>query len=171
METPLGLDRARHLELEHHSPIPRRIALGVLAALCLLALLDVFGQQSGTRRVDAVAASLTVNSPDRLRGGLVFTSEITLVAHRKLQDAQVQLSPGWFSGMTFNGIVPQPQNMSSSADGTTLDFGPLEAGESMPFWISWQTNPTTVGPRDQEIVVSDGSNQLLDFKRSLVVFP
>jgi hypothetical protein len=172
METPFLLDRQRHLDREHHSAIPRRVGLSILAAICLLALLlDAFGQRSTLTRVDASAASLTVDSPERLRGGLVFTSQITVIAHQKLGDAQVQLSSGWFRGMTFNGVVPQPNSMSSSGDTVTLDYGPLDAGQSMPFWISWQTNPTTLGARGEKVSVSDGSNQLVTIQRSLVVFP
>src|SRR5207248_2604749 len=114
MDTPLALDRQRHLDREHHSAIYRRLGLSLLAVMCLLGVLNLFGQRSTLTRVDASAASLTVDSPERLRGGLVFTSEITVIAHEKLGDAQVQLSSGWFRGMTFNGVVPQPSSIRST---------------------------------------------------------
>jgi hypothetical protein len=171
METPFLLDRQRHLDREHHSAIPRRVGLSILAVICLLALLGLYGQRSTLTRVDASAASLTVDSPEHLRGGLVFTSQITVIAHQKVGDAQVQLSSDWFRGMTFNGVVPQPNSMSSSGDTVTLDYGPLEAGQSMPFWISWQTNPTTLGARGEKVSVSDGSSELVSVQRSLLLFP
>lgn len=168
---PIGLDRSRHLERGHHSPLPRRIGLTILALACLLGLLNLFGQKTTVSRADASAASLTVDSPERLRGGLVFASQITVTAHRKLNDAQVRLSGDWFKGMTFNGIAPQANTQSASADGITFDYGPLEAGESMPIWISWQVNPTTVGLRTEDVVLSDGSSQLVAIHRSRWVFP
>jgi len=171
MDTPLALDRQRHLDREHHSAIYRRLGLSLLALICLLGVLNLFGQRSTLTRVDGSAASLTVNSPERLRGGLVFTSEITVIAHQKLGDAQVQLSSDWFRGMTFNGVAPQPNNMSSNGDSVTLDYGPIDTGQSMPFWISWQTNPTTLGARSEKVSVSDGSSQLVSMQRSLLVFP
>ena len=171
MDAPFALDRQRHLDRDHHSTVYRRLGLSLLAVMCLLGVLNLFGQRSTLTRVDASAASLTVDSPERLRGGLVFTSEITVIAHEKLGDAQVQLSSGWFRGMTFNGVVPQPSSMSSSGDTVTLDYGPLDAGQSMPFWISWQTNPTTLGARSETVSVSDGPSQLVSMQRSLLVFP
>jgi len=101
----------------------------------------------------------------------VFTSEYTVVAHQKLNDAQIRLAPGWFHGMTFNGVAPQPTNQSSGADGVTFDYGPVDAGQSLPFWISWQTNPTTYGFQSQDVILSDGSTQLLSIHRNVLVFP
>jgi hypothetical protein len=171
MAAPFTLDRQRHLDRKNHSVVYRRLGLSVLAVLCLLGLANVFGQRASFTRADGSAASLTVNSPEHLRGGLVFTSEITVIAHRKVTDAQVQLSRDWFSGMTFNGVAPQPGNMSSDGDTVTLDFGPLDAGQSMPFWISWQTNPTTYGMRTEQVNVNDGSTELVSMQRPLLVFP
>ena len=171
MDAPFALDRQRHLDRGHHSAIYRRLGLGLLALICVLGLANLFGQRSTLTRVDGSAASLTVNSPEHLRGGLIFTSEITVIAHRKLADAKVHLSSDWFRGMTFNGVAPQPDNMSSSGDTVTLDYGPVDAGQSMPFWISWQANPTTLGVRSEKVNVSDGSEQLLSMQRSLLVFP
>jgi hypothetical protein len=168
---PIGLDRARHLERGHHSALPRRIGLSLLALACLLGLFNLFGQRTTTSRADGSAASLTIESPERLRGGLVFTTQITVTAHQKLNDAQVRLSGDWFKGMTFNGIAPQAESQSSSADGITFDYGSLDAGESMPIWISWQVNPTTLGLRTETVAVSDGASQLVSIRRSRWVFP
>src|SRR5437763_13412799 len=128
METPFALDRQRHLDREHHSAVYRRLGLSLLALICLLGVLNLFGQRSTLTRVDGSAASLTVNSPEHLRGGLVFTSEVTVIAHRKLADAQVHLSSDWFRGMTFNGIAPEPESMSSTGDTVILDYWPIEGG-------------------------------------------
>src|SRR5207247_9351148 len=122
----------------HHSAGFRGLGVRLVALVCVLGLGNLFGQGWTWTRVDGSAASLTVNSPEHLRGGLVFTSEVTVIAHRRLADAQVHLSSDWFRGMTFNGIAPEPESMSSTGDTVTLDYGPIDAGQSMPFWISWQ---------------------------------
>jgi hypothetical protein len=147
------------------------VTIVVLTAACLLALLNVFGQRATVSRADGSVASLTVQSPERLRGGLVFTSQITVTAHQRVSDLRVLLSGGWFRGMTFNGVVPQPNNQTSTAQGVIFDYGSLDAGAQLPFWISWQANPVTVGPRSQDVVVYDGNNTLVTIHRPLFVFP
>ena len=171
MDLPLGLDRRQHVERMSHSAWPRRVLIAVLVAACILALLNVFGQRAIVTRADGSAASLTVQSPERLRGGLVFTSQITVTAHQRISDLRVLLSGGWFRGMTFNGVVPQPNQQTSTADGVIFDYGSLDAGSALPFWISWQANPVTVGSRSQDVIVYDGNNTLVTMHRPLFVFP
>lgn len=168
---PLGLDRDRHVERSRHSPWPRRVALVLMAAFCALGLANVFGQVASVSRAGGTAASLTVDSPLRLRGGLIFTSVITVDAHRQIQDARLVLSPGWFSGMTLNALSPQSSQDSSTAQGTVFDYGQVDAGVTMPVWISWQTNPTTVGARDQDVLLYDGPTLITAVHRQVVVFP
>src|SRR5437764_14238595 len=92
MDTPFALDRQRHLDREHHSAIYRRLGLSLLALICLLGVLNLFGQRSTLPRVDGSAASLNVNSPERLRGGLVSTRELTVIADQTLSVSQAKLS-------------------------------------------------------------------------------
>lgn len=168
---PFGLDRARHIELRQHSPWRRRGVVLVMAAFCGLALANVFGQVAHVDHADAAAVSLTVESPERLRGGDIYTSVITVVAHQPIQDARVLLSPGWFSGFTLNAAAPQSNQESSDQSGGTMDYGQLAAGATMPIWISWQVNPTTVGEKDQDVQILDGSRLLVSVHRSVYVFP
>lgn len=170
-ELPFGLRRERHVNQRDYTPWTRRLALALMLAFCILALLDTFGQAARSVTTDSPAASLSVDSPDRLRGGLIFTSVITVVAHQKLQDARLVLSPGWFNGMTLNAQAPQSNQQSSDAGGASFDYGPLDAGTAMPVWISWQANPTTAGPRDQDVVVMDGDRTVVALHRRVVVFP
>jgi hypothetical protein len=170
-QVPAGIDREAHLERAPHSPWPRRLVITLIAVFCLLALLNTFGQVSAVTTADAPAASLRVDSPLRLRGGVIFTSVLTLYPHRKLDDAKLRLAPGWFDGMTLNAEAPQAQQESSDASGVTLDLGQLDAGATTPVWISWQTNPTTVGAREQDVTVFDGQQPILTVHRSVVVFP
>lgn len=168
---PFGLERGRHVDLQRRTPWARRAAILVMFVFILLALTNSFGQVADVSTADSPAAALRVDSPTRLRGGVIFTSVITVVAHQKLQDARLVLSPGWFDGMTLNAQAPQSNQQSSDVTGTTFDFGSVDAGSSMPVWISWQTNPTTTGGRDQDVTVMDGGRALVRIHRSVYVFP
>jgi hypothetical protein len=167
---PFGLDYTRHA-VSQGTPWPRRLVILLMGAFCVLALLNTFGQVATVNRAEGPVASLTVDSPVRLRGGLIFTSVITLVTHQPVQDAKVVLSRGWFDGMTLNAAAPQSSQEASNAQGGVFDYGQLDAGATMPIWISWQTNPTTVGGRDEDVEVFDGSKPLVTVHRSVVVFP
>jgi hypothetical protein len=170
MDLPVGLDHRRHIVQPQHSPWPRRIVLTLLAAMLGLALANTFGQQPGITTASSPAATLTLDSPERLRGGLVFTSHITIVAHSDVHDAQIFLSSGWWLGMTLNAVAPQANNETSDARGVTFDYGEISPGETLQIFISWQTNPTTVGTRDQDVVLSDGSTPLVAIHRSYTIF-
>ena len=76
---------------------------------------------------------------------------------------------GW--GLTLNAVAPQPSNESSSAQGISYEYGELKQGEVMHVWISWQTNPTTAGTRDQDVTLLDGSQPVITLQRSFTVFP
>jgi hypothetical protein len=169
-ELPYGIDRRQHADRDR-TPWPRRAAITVLAVFCLLALLNTFGQVSAVRSADSPAASLTVDSPERLRGGLIFTTVITVVAHQQIKDARLVLSPGWFNGMTLNAAAPQSSQESSSEQGGIFDYGQLDAGSTTPIWISWQANPTTAGGRSQDVQIFDGDKPVVGVHRSVFVFP
>jgi len=171
-DAPPGLDRARHLSLEGRGAHvwARRAGLLVVAAIPLLALFGVFGQRAVTSTASAPRASLTVNSPAHVRGGLIFTTEVTVRARSPLHDMQLQLDRGWFEGMTFNGIAPQPSNEDSQDGHVVYDYGSLQP-TTFRIWISWQTNPTNVGRHPQNLVLYDGSQRLASVRRELTVFP
>lgn len=168
---PAGIDRQRHIELTQHSPWPRRLVVIFLAVFCIAALANVFGQVATVKHADAGEASLTVDSPERLRGGVIFTSVITVVAHQQVQDAKLVLTPGWFNGVTLNAASPQSNQESSNSQGAVWDYGQVDAGVTMPLWISWQVNPTTFGPRDQDVLLYDGDTLVTSVNRTVTVFP
>lgn len=150
---------------------PRRVLLVVLTAVLVAALANVFGQRQTITTVDASAAALTVDSPERLRGGLIFTSRYTVLAHQPIQDLRLVLAPGWWHGMTLNAEAPNPGSEGSNSLGVVLDYGQINAGQSIDSWISWQVNPTTYGIRDETVYVFDGARLLLQMPRTLVIFP
>jgi hypothetical protein len=136
----------------------RRAALVVvIAVIPLLGLLNAFGQRTVFDSAQSAAASMLINSPAHVRGGLVFTTEIVITPHQSLRDARLYLDNGWFEGMTLNGITPQPSSQSAQGRWQVWDFGKIGAGVAYRVWISWQTNPTTVGRRSQDVALYDGA--------------
>jgi hypothetical protein len=169
-ELPLGLE-AQHMRVKHGFLWFRRGLLVILVGLCVAALANVFGQRQTTTTLSSGAATLTVDTPQRLRSGLIFTSRYTVVPRRKLQDMRLVLAPDWWRGMTLNAEAPQPSSEDSNSTGVILDYGQIDAGDTMNVWISWQTNPTTYGARDETVYLYDGTTQLIRMPLNLVIFP
>jgi len=59
-------------------------------------------------RVQGPEASLTVSSPPRVRGGLLYQARIRVKARRALKQPSLVLDQGWFEQTTINTIEPQP---------------------------------------------------------------
>ncbi len=142
-----------------------------LAAIVALAVFDVFGQCSKTDVQRGASATLAVDAPNRLRGGLVFTSEIVITPSAGLRNARVFLARGWFQGMSVNTIEPSPVGETSAGPWVILSFGPLHPGRSFHLWLSLQTNPTNVGAHDQDVSLYDGPTLVAAIHRNLFVFP
>jgi hypothetical protein len=172
-DTLVGIDRARHQNLVGRARHVwwRRGALILVAALPVLGLLNVFGQHTTPATYRSSAASVTIDSPARVRGGLVFTSEIVIVPYGKLHDARLYLDTGWFKGMTFNGVAPQPSSESAQGDWTIWDYGDLPVATQFRLWISWQTNPTNLGRHSQDVELYDGGTPLMTAHRTITIFP
>jgi hypothetical protein len=72
----------------------RRAALVVIAVIPLLGLLNVFGQRAVFDSTQSPAASMLINSPAPVRGGLVFTTVIVITPRRQLQDTRLYPDDG-----------------------------------------------------------------------------
>lgn len=173
VEIPVGIDRARHYDLAGRNGHVwwRRLALLVVAAIPVLGLLNVFGQHTAPASYRSAAASVMIDSPFRVRGGLIFTTQIAITPHQQLRDARLYLDAGWLRGMTFNGVAPQPASESAQGRWLVWDFGQLPAGVPFRVWISWQTNPTNLGRRSQDVALYDGDTPLMTAHRTITVFP
>ena len=102
---------------------------------------------------------------------MIFTTKIVIDAHQQIQDARLFLASGWFQGMTYNAIAPQPSTQESVGSWVVFDFGKLDTGQRFPIWISWQTNPTNVGRHSQDVQLFDGDVHILTFHRAITIFP
>ncbi|HET7745012.1 MAG TPA: hypothetical protein VFK76_09760 [Gaiellaceae bacterium] len=171
-QLPAGLtERNLVLGRDWRRRLVRYLLLGVLAAVILAAVADGTGQRPSTTVGESDAARLSVYSPNRVRGGLLFTTRFEIRARRPLRDATLVLDPGWFEGMQVNSIVPQPRSESSNEGRVTLDLGPVAAGNHVVTFVQFQVNPTNVGRRSQDVRLYDGSRQLVLIRRTVTVFP
>ncbi len=170
---PEGLDHERHVALGGRGAHPsvRRGILALFGVVAVLALLNVFGQHPDTSRASAAFATLEVQSPSRLRGGLIFQTRIRVHARTRIAHPTLVLQHGWFESMSVNSIVPNPASQSS-VDGTTrLAFPALAAGHTSTVWIYFQVNPTNLGHRSEDVVLEGAPGQRLAVRRSVTVFP
>jgi GTPase len=171
--TPEGVDAARDRDLEGRGrhPVIRRGILALLLALVVVALFNVFGQQTDTSHASGRGASIVVDSPARVRGGLIFQARFTVTAATKLQHPVLVLQRGWLESMSVNSIVPDPSQQSSTAQSLQLSLDPMEAGDTTVIRIYFQVNPTNVGRRGQDVTVADGNTTLVTVHRSITIFP
>lgn len=172
-DTPLGIDRARHQDLNGRGGHVwwRRGTLVIVAAIPVLGLLNIFGQHAEPDTYQSAAATLLINSPAHVRGGLIFTTEIAITPHQPLHDTRLYLDSGWFQSMSLNGVSPQPANQNAQGRWQIWDYGPIRAGVTFRVWISWQTNPTNLGRHAQNVELYDGGIHLMTVQRTLTVFP
>jgi hypothetical protein len=172
-DLPSGLDERRNVRLEGRGRHPgyRRVLLTLLAVLPVLALLNVFGQKPVTSFASSSAATLTVDSPEHLRGGLIYQGRFEIKALRNIAHPTLVLDTGWWEGMSVNSIEPQPSTESTQNGKVTLSFDSLSAGQSLVVWIYYQVNPTNVGHRNQSVVLADGTTPLITIQRKVTVFP
>ena len=149
----------------------RRGILTLLTAFVLLGMLDFFGQGSQHSEAAGSKASLTLDAPNRLRGGLVFEGRFDITATDSLQHPTLRLAPGWTTGMSLNTIEPAPASEKSRDGDLYLEFDPLPAGSRLTVWTQWQVNPVNTGTRAQDVELLDGSTHLAAIDRDVTVFP
>jgi hypothetical protein len=173
-QPPKGIDLERHVLLHGRGRHPwyRRVLFGLVCLVPVIALLDVFGQENATSSANGTAGTLTVQAPDRLRGGLMYQVRIDVVAHQDMKQPQLVLSPGWWEQMTENSTNPQPLNQSTSNGRVTLSYGTLHSGQKLTVWLEYQVNPVNdFGKRATNVLLTDGATQVAQVNRDVTVFP
>jgi hypothetical protein len=152
-------------------PWPSRVGLGLLAAIVVAALANVFGQRPATTSASTAAAGLQVYAPTHVRGGLIYTARFTIDARRTLDRAALVLAPGWADQYTFNGTAPQPVSESSADGKVVLTLGKIQRGQHYTLFVSLQVNPTNVGRHPQTVWLYDGNRALLTIHREILIWP
>jgi hypothetical protein len=170
---PDGLSVERHVLLEgrHRHPWYRRGMLALVCVIPLLALLNVFGQRPSSETRAGSAATMTIEAPDRIRGGLMYQARFDIEATTTLKEPQIVLGPGWWEQMTQNSLNPEPVASSTSNGRVTLSYGRLNAGQKLTVWMQFQTNPANLGPQEANALLTDGDEPIAQINRTVTVFP
>ena len=171
MPEQLTLKRHRDLVGRENRPYVRWALLTLLGLICLLGLLNVFGQRPQTHTAAADGVELEVYSPERVRSGLFFMSRFTIRAERELKSATLVLDPGWLEGITLNTLAPSPVGEASRDGKLAFDLGHVRAGTEHVFFLHFQVNPTEVGRRPQDVELLDGETPLVHIDRTVTVYP
>ena len=172
-DQPDGIVLTRHRDLHGRGwhPWLRRSLVGLVALVALLALLGFVGQSPSTTQTVTPAATLSVNAPASVRGGLLYQARFTIVAHQELKNATLVLNAKWIDGLTVNTIEPSPVNEASRNGKLALELGHLAAGAKHVLYLDYQVNPTTVGSRTLEAELDDGEQPVASLTRHLRIWP
>ena len=165
------LKRDRELVGRRYELSVRRALFGLLLLIPLLALLNLFGQRPSSVVARGPSASLDVEAPARVRGGLLYQARFHIRARSELKKAILVLDPGWLENMTVNAIEPNPINEASNDGRLTLELGHIAAGKSHLLFVYFQVNPTNFGHRSQNVALYNGSRKLLEVRRTITIFP
>jgi hypothetical protein len=170
---PDGIRLERHRDLEGRGwhQWATRILLASVSALLVLALFNLFGQRPLTSRAADSKAVLSVYSPSRVRGGLLYTARFHVTARTDLKKASLLLDPGWVEGMQINSINPQPVDEASNDGRLYLDLGHIPAHHSALYFVEFQVDPTNVGHRSQSVELDNNGKRLLFINRTITIYP
>ena len=173
--TPQTLDLRRHRDREgagRYGPWARRAVIGLVAAVSVLGLLNVFGQRPVTTVAGSPAATLKLYAPEHLRSGLLWSARFHIYAHRDLKDATLVLDPGWLEGMSMNTLEPSPLGEASRNGRLAFELGHIAKGRSYILFVQFQANATNVAwRRPQDVELDDGPQRLLVLHHHVTIYP
>jgi hypothetical protein len=164
------LDRADRSDI--HGVWIRRTGIGLLLAVTVAALLNLFGQHASTAGTRSAVADLSVHSPTRVRAGLLYQAKITITAHQALPKAQLVLDNALIDGLTLNTVEPSaPAETSGPGGSLVLTLGRLRAGQTFVQYLDYQVNPTSSGSRHQAVTLKSDGVPVVSVGRSFTVIP
>jgi hypothetical protein len=169
--TSIDLDSHRDLKGRSREVWIRRVLLALVAVLPVLGLLNFFGQSPGSITGSSSVVTMNVQSPLRLRAGVLYQARFQITPHKDIKHAILVLDPNWLEGMTINSIEPSPNTETSEHGSLALALGPINAGDKWSEYMEFQVNPTTVGERNGSVTLYDGKTRLLSVNRPATVFP
>ena len=142
-----------------------------MLVLSVAALLNVFGQEPNTSSASGPPASLQINGPSDVRGGLIFEARLDVLARREIREPRLILDRGWFESLTLNTTEPEPSEEATDNGRVVMSFDTIPADRSLVVWLQFQANPTNLGRQDQDVELYDGTTKLLHAEHSLTIFP
>ena len=165
------LRRDRDLVGRRHEVWVRRSLFLLLPVIALLALGNAFGQRPETTVSEAQAARLELETPARIRSGLIFQARITIEARTRIARPVLVLNGAWLESMTTNTIEPSPSDERSVDGSPAFELQPIAAGRRYVLYLQFQVNPTNVGRRKLTLTLFDGSRPITTLTQMRTVFP
>ena len=149
----------------------RRVILCVFAVIPVLGLLDVFGEKASDSSASSPDATMQLSAPETVRGGLFFQARLDIRARRAIALPRLVLQEGWFEGMQFNSIEPQPVSEAPRDGDVVFSYDKLAAGDRLRIWVQFEVNPTNVGRRSFGVALDDGTRPVAHIDRDITVLP
>jgi hypothetical protein len=149
----------------------RRVVMTLFAVVALLGLTGVFGQPQRSSGATGETATLRLQAPETVRGGLFFQARVDVETTSAISQPRLVLDEGWTEGLQVNSIEPAPESESSRDGRLELSFPDVAAGERLRIWFQFEVNPTNVGRRSFAIELDDATRPLARIDRTLTVLP
>jgi hypothetical protein len=149
----------------------RRVLMGLLTLVPLLALTGVLGQRAHVSAATGPRAQISLRAPATVRGGLFFQARVDIRATGEIQHPQLLLDPGWLEGMQVNSIEPQADSESSRGGRLVLSYTALHPGDVVRLWLQFQVNPTNAGHLSYALQLDDGNQRIARVQRDITVLP
>ncbi len=165
------LRRDRDLVGRRYEIWVRRGFVALFTLVPILALFNLFGQRPQTLTAHAPAATLQVEAPGRVRGGLLWQARFRIYARTTLNRATLILDQGWLEGQSINTIEPSPVDETSNEGRLSLDLGRIDTGDTFALYMQFQTIPTNVGHRAASVSLVANGRQILRVHRTITIFP
>ena len=73
--------------------------------------------------------------------------------------------------MTINTIEPAPNPEQSEHGRLALFLGSINAGDKWTDYLEFQVNPTSVGERNGNVALYNGTRRLVSLAKPATVFP
>ena len=143
-----------------------------LVALAAAALADCFGQRPSVDAAVTPAATLRVQAPDALRGGLMFQARF-LRSSRASIPVALASSSTLAGSRTCRSTRPRLSRRETSEGGNIggARVSTAPAGQDVDGVHPVQGEPMTVGRQTQDVILRDGGRRIAAVERSLTVFP
>ena len=137
------------------------VSIVVLGALMLAALSGVLaGARSTARVVEAPAARIVVQTPERLRNGEFFETRLSVTARADIADATIAVPATLWRDMTINTMIPAAGEEAFQDGAFRFRYGPLKADDTLELKFDGQINPPLTLGTSGEFALYDGDRRL-----------
>ncbi|MEH3053057.1 MAG: hypothetical protein PGN13_03480 [Patulibacter minatonensis] len=169
--TEFDQGRVRDLDGRAWHPWTRRALIALMTLFVVIGLTGAFGQVQHTRTASTAAALVKVRTPETLRGGLYWPTEIRIDAHQRITAPTIVLGSGFIRGMQLNTVEPAPASESSRGGRVALTYPTLEPGDALVVHLQLQVNPTTVGEQDLGVRIDGADLPPIALPQTATVLP